>query len=192
MSDKILAVHGISDKILAVHSVPDKILSVGVPICSACGGLYTPTQIQVTFAGITPCPMACYFRGSDPCGWTKTQDFSSLNDTYILSRNTISFPGDCRWSCVREKALTSTWFTEITCTNPCEGAILDVCVVVDANYGTIEMGWGVGEDYYPVLFTGTLTPDSGYCLKQTDIVNEHICSEDPFNAYGGTATIVEL
>lgn len=183
---------------------------VGQP-CSACPGS-TPHQIRVTFTGVNN--GCCVFVGTNIDCFLKV-DAANLNDSWTLTQM-AGYP--CIWTATFEDAIDIAWYDGEGPPSVCSEEAYhssgtgDLTITVNVTAGTIVASISnytprSGCAATPVsLFENlSLSPDSGYCVKQSGIANWWLDCAAPAPSdcityggyycgvtYGGAANIVEL
>lgn len=168
--------------------------------CDDCDPNTTPYQITVTFSSVGD-PFGCKWIGphASKCYINLSGDWeSAVNDTWTLTQT-----GDpCVWDENFASALPVDWYATVTPPNYCDTYRFtedsELWIEVDISAGTIKAWFwlytdGSGDGDVPCggdgswlqFFDGTLSPDEGYCLKESGITND-------LAGGSGTATIVEL
>ena len=163
--------------------------------CADCLPELTPAQITVTFAGIGSC--GCIFFGPDiNDGWINLgANFeTAINDTWTPIPQTGN---PCIWEATFAGVIPIDWYTSTgsgcDVLRTTQGADLKITVNVSA--ATIVASVYYDDDdasYHDWLstFFGDLNPDSGHCIKESNIASVHECGA--LSAAGGTATIIEI
>jgi len=167
--------------------------TTGITPCSTCddASVDTPAALQVTFDSVTNCE--CAFWLTDiKCGFANFQEIADyLNGTTFILYPTS--PGSCVYQYAKPTGLgTAIYPGELpdlyTCVGVCDTLYYDFRIIVNIGTATLNAQYDWQGAGFPDVFAGALSPDAGYCVKESGISNTVSC----IMVGGGTADIVEL
>ena len=169
------------------------------PACAFCAPNATPDNLRVTFSGLSLCNAGCFWIGPSMDDWGKWNFGDALNGSFILPL--YSDASWRRWALFIEGGLRLDMYNDRDCSDFRESTFVDFRICASIYYWQcfpyIMMSTGLSFCHAPrtdenLFYADRWTPDTGYCMKKSNIPNEMDCEWIHSITDGGVVTIEEL